>query len=213
MTEPKLREDTCAVCGYKICSAVPEGLHSHGGPDLDMRPGGIVRMALPLLVWECPECGYAARFVSDPTVVTREWLQSKNYVTCDGIAFRSALATAFYRQHLIGKEEGDKVTAYYALLHTVWTCDDCGDEENARLCREKAIPLTEELIRDDLDDTRELLLVKADLMRRAGHFEELIKEYSSVTTGNAVWDRILAFQIEKAKEKDTACYRVLDTYN
>ena len=51
-------------------------------------------------------------------------------------------------------------------------------------------------------------LMRADLMRRAGQFEELIAEYASVKFDEDLLNQILEFEIEKAKIKDIACYRV-----
>ena len=47
-------------------------------------------------------------------------------------------------------------------------------------------------------------------MRRAGQFEELIAEYASVQFEDDLLDQILGFEIEKAKAKDMARYRVED---
>ena len=55
-----------------------------------------------------------------------------------------------------------------------------------------------------------LLVLKSDLMRRAGQFDELIEQYADVSFDDDLLDKILAFQIGKAKEKDDRCYRVED---
>ena len=55
-----------------------------------------------------------------------------------------------------------------------------------------------------------LSLMKADLMRRAGMFDEMLARYSGVAYGNELMDRILAFQLSLAEKKDDKCYRFSD---
>ena len=97
--------------------------------------------------------------------------------------------------------------------------DDCEDTANAVRCRSMAVPLlnqvTEELTsgqgdpeEDDSDKKDNLLLIKADLLRRSGQFETLLSEYASRNFKNEIMNKVLAFQLAKAAEKDTACYTV-----
>ena len=84
------------------------------------------------------------------------------------------------------------------------------DIENAKHCRELAIPLADKLIAADFRNKDNLLVLKSDLMRRAGQFDELVEQYASIDFDDDLLNKILAFQIAKAKEKDTGCYRVED---
>lgn len=52
--------------------------------------------------------------------------------------------------------------------------------------------------------------MRADLMRRAGQFETMINAYASVQFDEELLNQILRFEVEKAKEKNTTCYRVAD---
>lgn len=61
---------------------------------------------------------------------------------------------------------------------------------------------------DDSDKKDNLLLIKADLLRRSGQFETLLSEYASRHFENEIMNKVLAFQLAKASEKDTACYTV-----
>jgi hypothetical protein len=158
----------------------------------------------------CPNCGYVSSNISDKHHVTKKWLQSENYLTCDGIAFASDLAKAFYRYYLINLEDKETEDAFFAILHCAWACDDKMDIENAKHCRELAIPLADELIAADFRNKDNLLVLKSDLMRRAGQFDELVEQYASIDFDDDLLNKILAFQIAKAKEKDTGCYRVED---
>ena len=105
----------------------------------------------------------------------------------------------------------DKVEdAFFAILHAAWACDDMGDNNKARYCREIAIPLVTQMIEEDHPNKSTFLLMRADLMRRSSHFEELIETYSSLTFEDKLLDQILAFEIEKAKNRDASCYQVKD---
>lgn len=63
---------------------------------------------------------------------------------------------------------------------------------------------------DFLKVSDDIMLVKADLMRRSNHFDELVKEYSTKSFENDIYNRICDFQIEKALKKDNGCYAIED---
>jgi hypothetical protein len=175
-------------------------------------------------IQQCPACGYVSgRIDNDPGKVTKKWLKSKAYTHSDGIDFRSGLADQFYKFYKISLLNENTERAFFALLHAAWACDDCEDTANAVRCRSMAVPLlnqvTEELTsgqgdpeedgcEDDSDKKDNLLLIKADLLRRSGQFETLLSEYASRHFENEIMNKVLAFQLAKASEKDTACYTV-----
>ena len=171
-------------------------------------------------VQQCPACGYVSgKIDNDPGKVTKKWLKSKAYTHSDGIDFRSGLADQFYKFYKISLLNENTERAFFALLHAAWACDDCEDTANAVRCRSMAVPLlnqvTEELTsgqgdpeEDDSDKKDNLLLIKADLLRRSGQFETLLSEYASRHFENEIMNKVLAFQLAKASEKDTACYTV-----
>ena len=79
-------------------------------------------------------------------------------------------------------------------------------EEDARACRKEALRILENVHAETDADKERLLLIKADLLRRAGMFDELAAEYGESRTGSPDIDNVIAFQLQKAKEKDTDCY-------
>lgn len=202
---------TCAICGatneYNVLASTNI---FGGGPDLDLRPAEMQRSTMDLWIQECPKCGYISEEVSDTSDVTMEWLKSERYLTCDGIKFESDLAKRFYKYYMISIEDKNDEDAFFAILHAAWACDDEGDEENACRCRMLAIPLATLLINNDHERKNDFLLMRADLMRRAGQFEDLIETYSLVHFDIDLLNQILQFEIEKAKKKDLSCYRVED---
>ena len=137
----------CAVCGSKHEYTVIASTNSFGTPDLDLRPPQMERSTMYLWVQECPDCRYVASNITNkPGKVTKEWLASQAYVTCDGIRFRSGLASRFYKQYKISLLNTKTEQAFCAIHHAAWACDDRRDVKKAMICRDLAIPLIEKLI-------------------------------------------------------------------
>ena len=184
--------------------------NAFGSPDLDLRPPGMQRDTMNLWVQECPACGYVSADISDAGNITKEFLKSKEYRKCDGIGFTSDLAARFYKYHKVNLAEDDIRGAAFALLHAAWACDDERDTDNAKLCRGLTLPLLTRVIEEKPADKNELQLMKVDILRRAGHFRELLTEYKDMQFGEDVMDHVLAFQLKLAEKGDTGCYRVVD---
>ena len=210
----------CSVCNTEHDYPVITSTNAFGAADLDLRPPEMQRSTMRLWVQECPECGYVSSEISDKSEIDSEvlksLLKSEEYLSCEGINFKSELAKRFYRVYMIQIREGNVRGAMFALLHSAWSCDDANDKDNARICREKAIPLAAKLAGAGLYYSENINMIRADMMRRAGQFEELIMEYESVKMkGDArndpeILNKVLRFQIERAKEHDDKCYTVRD---
>ena len=147
--------------------------------------------------------------------MNEEFLKSEEYCSCSNIDFKSDLARKFYKFYLINIFDKNCAVAFYAALYAAWACDDAKDKENAVFCRKLAIEENEKIIEGYYDElvteARETLMVqKADLLRRAGLFEKLINEYSALEFDDTDLRKFITFEIEKAKEQDTACYTLGD---
>ena len=112
---------------------------------------------------------------------------------------------------MISMEDGNAGNAFYAARNAAWACDDARDSGNAVACRKLALARIGEVIRAREEDRETLRLVRADLLRRAMLYDQLIGEYSSVHFSEDLLNRILAFEIKKAREGDPECYRVDQT--
>ncbi|WP_026657824.1 hypothetical protein [Butyrivibrio sp. AC2005] len=218
MTTFRSLECKCAVCGKTSEFDVLTSTNSDGGPDLDTRPAEMYRSTMDLWIQECPRCKYVSSDISKKHDISRELLKSMSYRWCDGHFFRSFLAKRFYRYYLIAMEEGNKQEAFYAILHCAWVCDDKKDKRNAISCRNLALPLINCMIDNSSDDyysddisfrrsgNESLKLLKADIMRRSKHFNEMIEEFSSLKFSDERMNDYLKFELEKAKIKDDKCY-------
>lgn len=210
MANEREGKSTCAVCGKTHLYRFPVFGNRFAGPDphLDLRlPMGRDEMAR--MVQECPDCGYTAKYVSNPTQVTRAYLDSEEYRSCGGMRFAEPLAGRFYRQYLILLRDRKYSEAVFALLHAAWLCDDGGEAENAAACRRAAADLLErEILPGERTDIYDLLY--ADLLRRSGQFEKLIDQFSKIRPELEEYRRLIAFEYVLAEKQDDGCYNLKD---
>ncbi|MBE6633254.1 MAG: hypothetical protein E7620_02805 [Ruminococcaceae bacterium] len=209
MSRPIRRTEKCAVCGKQSEQTVLLSSNRFGAPDLDLRPPEMMRSTMGWWVQECPYCGYVAGSIEDAAGVRKKWLQSEEYLTCEGNDFSSGLAERFYKSYLISLKKQSAKDAFYAVLHAAWACDDARDAKQAAHCRRLALRAFEQLS-EVITVSEELLLVKADLLRRTGAFRELLEEYGEKRFSTELMNQIVAFQLEKAKAGDIGCYTVAD---
>lgn len=200
----------CSVCGTENDMMVVASTNTFGGTmDLDTRPPEMKRSTMDYWVQECRTCGYAATDLTDETGLDRSFFETEAYQTCEGIPFQSELAKSFYRQYLILKAEGENNGAFFAALHAAWACDDLQDQARAALMREKAIGLAERLLVSDGCDWKDTArLVRADLLRRNGRFDELLEQYEFTSFYDELLNKIIAFEKELARRKLSGCYTV-----
>ena len=211
MTNMTQIEMKCSVCGKTSEQPVILSTNNFGYPDLDTRPPEMYRSTMNTWILECPHCGYVAKNLEEELKINEDYLKSNKYKTCNGINFKSDLSKNFYKRYLIESENSEDINAYFALLYCAWTCDDSEDLENSKFTRQLAIELADKIIKDNKnsnDDVENLIVMKADLLRRTGEFNQLIKDYEKLTLKDELLNKIIKFQVEKAYEKDNKCYTV-----
>ena len=197
----------CTVCGEESEQTVLCSTNRFGAPDLDLRPPEMMRSTMRWWVQECPRCGYVAESLNGRTSVSKNRLKEDAYITCNGIDFRSELARRFYRHYLLCLSKRDKKAAYQAAIRAAWACDDARDLPNAAHCRRLALSLLDQLL--EMPRAQEdLCIVKADLLRRVGEFDLLIETFTGQQFSNDLLNRIIAFEIARAKERDSGRYTV-----
>jgi len=225
---------SCVICNNSSVQIQIGSTNSFGSPDLDLRPPEMQRSTMCHWIEVCPHCGYVAnnistgldesdekkkkgfaKFFAHEANVNNEfseWLSSEEYKECKGIQFKSDLAKNFYQHHLILIKYNKISNAFFALRNAAWACDDAKDEENAIICRLKAIEYLNSIIESaDEDEQANFELIKADMLRRSKKFEELITEFANKHYKDDILNKIISFQIVKAREKDNSCYTVENT--
>ena len=203
------KETICAVCDGVSTVQVINSTNEFGSPDLDLRPAPMRRSTMPFWVQECPHCGYVAPRIDIPPAFDREFLTSPAYLDTDGLVLENKLTRRFYRQYLCAMETGAPVTAFHALLHAAWCCDDDGSADLAVRFRSRAAELMDERNKDFTGGDRETYQVlRADLLRRSRQFDRLIREYGEFPCDNEIHAKIIAFQLKRAAMEDAKCYTV-----
>ena len=192
----------CPICKNDFEINLLMSTNTCGAPDLDLRPAEMQRSTMDTWVYECPHCGYVATDFDKTPEITQEFLQSDSYKTCDSHEFNHPLAERFYRQYLISNDNNEK---FHSLLFCAWVCDDMDDVENAVLMRRKSLEYM-----DQLDFNDDLLIQKADILRRSNQFDKVIEQYSTKTFDQEIYNQICSFQVEKAIRHDNKCYTVED---
>lgn len=208
MSMPMDIKRVCAVCGRESRQTVLASASMFGSPDLDLRPPRMKRDTMLWWVQECPLCGYVSSDIAAKSCVTVEWLKSSDYKSCSGIPFLELLAKRFYRHYLISKKDNNTRSAFYAALYAAWVCDDAYDEDNARKCRLLALGEVDELLSAAYDEN--LAMMRADILRRAGEFDAVVSDYEGKVFSSDLFNRIIAHQISRARERDASCYKVSD---
>lgn len=201
-------EVKCWVCGKYSEQRILISTSRFGAPDLDLRPPEMERSAKKYIIQECPHCGYVAIDLSRKTTISKDWLKNTKYISCDNRMFKSEFAKKFYKYYLTSSIIGSIESAYCAVLNAAWECDDVGDVDNAFYCRKKALEEIDKLIESSSKEI--LVVIKADLLRRTDQFEILIEEYKDKVFSEEMFNKIIAFQIDKARAQDAHRYIVVD---
>jgi len=201
----------CAKCGETHKYKVLKLCHCDCSLLLDSRPCYGYQNTMEFWLQEC-DCGYVSADISMDNGASLELLHSIEYFTCEGIEFESRLAERFYHFYLIMKAQKNTLDAFYALIRAAWCCDDVRDAENAMICRKKAISLANRLLSEKVPQKMEIYLIRLDLMRRSGQFEEVLKMYRKWHWKKQI--RILVnFQLGRVRKQDTRAYCLDDVFD
>lgn len=205
---------TCAVCGTESEHAIVTSTNQFGSPDLDLRPPEMARSTIAFWVQECPNCGYVADNITDPLEIDSSLLATERYLSCDGIPFGdsqlAAVARRFYKQYILAEEAHDDRQALFTLMHAAWMCDDDGNKEAASLCRAKAAEKAATLIEQGAPDKDSLQMVRSDLCRRSGRFEDVVRICSALSFQDETLEKVRLFELLKAQEGDEGCHTVAE---
>ncbi len=197
------KEIVCAVCGERsVQTVVAEYDVDTSVPDLDMRPNGEHRSYLKYWVSECPHCGYCNASIDIPAKFTKEFLESDKYKNVSG----SGLAEKFMKMSLVCEKNKVYEEALKACLYAAWYYDDEGDEANAAESRKAAIKIFD-LHKTAFSNNHDIALIVADLLRRCGDFDRVLRDYKGRLMSSILLTTIEEFQVELAEKQDSACHK------
>ena len=197
----------CGCCGEKVRVTCIGSTNSLGGCDLDSRPAPMMRWTMCYWVQVCPHCGYVNPDIEEHIPDAESIINSKEYISCSGFQIKAELARHFIRWGMICAKQNNLEEEMFAYLHAAWACDDSNESEVAVLLRRRCETLLERLMEKNESD--DLKLIDADLLRRSGQFDELIKKYSDADkcARKQLVVEGLRFEVELAKEKDMDRYQ------
>ena len=65
-------------------------------------------------------------------------------------------------------------------------------------------------VEENIKIKESMLSVKADMLRRIERYDELIFEYSNLAINEEIMQKIISFEIERARAKDSSTYTIRD---
>lgn len=207
--------DTCTVCQQTTRFMAVGSTNAFGSPDLDLRPPPMERDLLPQAVPQCPHCGFCARQLLDSQGLETRLVGSEEYkATLQDSSF-PPLACKFRAMALLAGAAGNTKGAGHALRNAAWACDDAGEDYKAGAaeCRLELLAALDDLhaASESLtnDETTDAVL-RLDLLRRSGDFTGVEEAAEAVLDRelSELLAQIVAFQRQKARERDSARYTV-----
>jgi hypothetical protein len=169
-------------------------------PDLDTRPGEMMRSTIHLWVVECPHCGYAAPDIEEAPENVAKIVQSAPYLALQG---------PFLRHSHILEQLGHFAEAGWTALHGAWLADDAGDEEAAKACRSLAVVLWQRgkaARQNFMNDPHEEFALVTDVCRRLGAFDEALTTARAGLEGENIpplIEDILRLELTLIQQRDT----------
>jgi len=210
----------CAICNKESEHFVLLSERRSGYSDLDLRPGGHGRENLKFKIQRCPFCGYCAFNISKEAL---KYFAGKNYSKIVKKISKIISSKAYKRQlnsrsfpkltnyYLCGamilEALGEYMAAVHEALSAAWVADDAKKKIAAKKSRLRAVELYKKAIRSgqkfpDKRGTGEAVI--ADVLRRAGRFNEALKycEQGLKKKPDEVLFKILNYQKTLIKRHD-----------
>jgi hypothetical protein len=176
--------------------------------DLDTRPPEMERSTMSYWIQECPHCGYISYSLENVLECEAQFLESSDYRDIPHPKPVSSLAWQFIKKGKISERCALYEEALFDYLHAAWASDDIGDTYWQTELRLLALKMIESIVQEER--TENMMVLRADLLRKTRQFDTLIKEYSGKSFSEDIIDKIIAFQIAKAHEKSIQTFTVED---
>ncbi len=203
-------EVECAICKNTVEVFSLMSTSTFGASDLDFRPPPMRRNTMKTWFEVCSNCGYTNYTITKATPGAEEFIKTKRYIEYDGVKADAWIASDFIRLALMNEFNKNAYGEFDAYLSAAWCCDDYDDLSGAMECRNRCLSLYDKVLAtldDDVKDNFELQCV--DILRRAKRFDELTEKFSDKVFGGESSEeknKILVFQLMKAKESDDKVY-------
>lgn len=209
---PYLKKAICPLCGTEIQTfAITKG-YSEPRYTLDLRSNSVDYSNLHSGLHYCTNCGYVFAENETPPENASEIIATEDYKTCDDIDFGDGITAEKYYKHALLQLGNDNFYgAFYAFLFGAWVCDDHNNKELSVMFRKKALEVFD-ILWEKSEIKEGFYLVRADILRRIGDFETVIKDYAKFDSLNDDRVMIARIQVMLAKDKDDR-YHFLPEYS
>jgi hypothetical protein len=176
MTTMREIDVRCAVCGVLSRKAELTRPAAFGPPDLDLRPNGPARWALPFSVQRCEACGYCAHSIGQAPPGAGEVVESTVYREVLERSRLPRLARSLFCAALVHEAADRPEAAGWRFLEAAWACDDRGSGTHARTCRERAAEMFTRALETGEAEPPDAVVqtLIADVWRCAGRFDEAV---------------------------------------
>lgn len=210
---------TCSVChnksNQKIRSAIvpPFVTGPSGIIDLEGRPKELTEIILNNSLELCPHCGYVAEDIREKTSVTRDLLQSPEYISLQNQETPIS-PSLFLRTAYIQLAENKPEKAIHSYIFAAWCADSILYSDLAISCRKKAISLIFSGNKTFNDIPPEQWVSILDTIRRCKEFSAVITYYTTlIPIADQALRPGLEFEFVCAKKGDSKQHTTLDLAN
>lgn len=216
MTTIQTEEVTCGVCGKETTQISIGSTSIFGPPDLDSRPAEMQRSTIKYWVHRCPRCGYCGSSIQDGDPSLKPFLKTHEYLAQSKKRGIPRLARDFLCTSMLEEHTDNLRAAAWSLIFAAWVCDDEQLSERASDCRKRAYELIQRIqVAGDpwMPQPGADVVMGADLLRRAGLFDEaenLIGAFERADDVDDVINKLISFELELVKARDSACHTLAE---
>lgn len=204
MSEVKhcIKNAICPLCGTEIHTYGKTGSYRTERYAFDLRCQSVELMELHGSLHHCSNCGYVFNEEDKIPTNASETIKTEAYKTCDGLDLcNEPTVEKYYKYALIQLQSENFYGAFYAFLFGAWVCDDRKNKELSIVMRKKALEVFD-ILWGKVEISEGFYLVRADLLRRVGDFETVIKDYSNFDRVCFRDDRVMIARIQVMLAKD-----------
>lgn len=205
MTTMFNEEVICGNCGKDIEIMVIGSTNTFGVPDLDTRPAEMARSTLSYDIQHCPNCDYCNADISEDPADKKDYMEMDIYKSIILSRALSDTASHFIASSFLNESIGQYANATWDMIYAAWTCDDNNETQGAIECRKNAVKLIREVNKASQDISYQdgaTEAIQADLLRRAGLFEEALEIVKLVKTEEYIINRVLSFEKKLIQKSD-----------
>lgn len=211
MSKVELKDIKCCKCGHPnkalIVYSYFHRAYGHSNYYLSLRNIRNYPMKDPMIVRECPNCGYINPDLSEDNGISMNFIKQLT----DEFPFKSEYCNLFYKYYIMLMMLGKYSNAYKILIDSLEECDYLGDTQGALFCMMKMIKVYDML--ESHNDNQKM--IHLDSLRRLGLFSKtkaFAKEivFSDVYLGDNIVSDVLKYQIYLADNYKDGLYTIKD---